>query len=61
MSEERQKGKEPDSVPMAERVERAQRHIARVEEILKDNAEAADVMQRLGSWIAALLSRGSDR
>jgi len=63
MSEERQEqqGKEPDSVPIAERVERVQKHIAEAEKILGDSTETAGLMERLGNLLSGLLSRGSDR
>jgi len=64
MSEERQEQehKQPDRAGAAERVERAQRHIARAEETLQDSVELADMVHRLGNWVGALLGRkGEDR
>ncbi|HUW45515.1 MAG TPA: hypothetical protein VMW50_06935 [Dehalococcoidia bacterium] len=63
MSEERkdQQQKQPDRAGVAERVERAQKHIARAEEYLEESAELGDMVHRLGNWVAGLLSRGSDR
>ena len=63
MSEERQEQeqRQPDRAGAAERVERAQRHIARAEEYLQESTELGDMVHRLGNWVAGLLSRGSDR
>ena len=63
MSEERQEQQQkPDATGAAERVERAQRHIARAEETLQDSVELADMVHRLGNWVGALLGRkGEDR
>jgi len=62
MSKERQEQKEqPDRAGAAERVERAQQHIARAEKMLRDSTETAGLMERLGNLLSGLLSRGSDR
>jgi len=58
MSEERQEQKEqPDRAGAAERVERAQKHIARAEELLQESAELGDMVHRLGNWVGALVGR----
>lgn len=59
MSEERkdQQQEQPDRAGAAERVERAQKHIARAEEFLQESAELGDMVHRLGNWVAGLVGR----